>query len=72
VPNSRGFSMQKNERRRTDLVRSTNYNTQNKKINTRKTEVWQSSTQRKCQTEEIHLYKTDEKPNGRRAKQKRC
>ena len=41
------------------------------KINTRKTEVWQSSTHRKCQMEEVHLYKTDEKQNGRRAKQKR-
>jgi len=30
VQNSRGFGMQTNERRQTDLARSTNYNTQNK------------------------------------------
>ena len=42
------------------------------KITTRKTEVWQSSTHRKCQSEEVHLYKTDEKPNRRGVKQKRC
>jgi len=52
--NSRGFGMQQTERRRTDLARSTYYNIQ-KKINTRKIEAWQSSTHRKCQTEEVHL-----------------
>ena len=42
------------------------------KINTRKTEVWQSSTHQKCQTEEVHQYKTDKKTNRRGTKQKRC
>ena len=34
--------------------------------------MWQPSTHRKCQTEEVHLHKTDENINGRGAKQKRC
>jgi len=60
--------MQQTERRRTDLARSTNYNIQ-KKITTRKIEAWQSSTRRKRQTEEVHLYpKTYEKLNKRGAK----
>jgi len=59
--------MQPTERRGTDLAHSTNYNIE-KKITTRKTEVWQSSTHRKCQTEEVHLNKTDKMPNRRRAK----
>jgi len=63
--------MQQTKRLRTDLVRNTNCNAKTK-INTRKTEVWQSSTHRKCQTEEVHLYKTDERPNRRGAKQERC
>jgi len=71
VQNSRDFGKQQTKRRLTDLARTTNYNIQ-KKINTRKTEVWQSSTHRKCETEEIHLYKIDEKSNRRGAKQKRC
>jgi len=27
------------------------------------TKPWQSSTRRKCETEEVHLYKIDEKSN---------
>jgi len=45
---------------------------QETKINARKTVVWQSSTHRKCQSEEVNLHKTDEKPKKRDAKQKRC
>jgi len=63
--------MQQTETRRTDFAHSTNYNIP-KKITTRKIEVWQSSTHLKCETEEVHLCKTNEKPNRRGAKQKRC
>jgi len=56
--------MQQTKRRRTDLACSTNYNA----IYTRKTEVWQSSAHRKCQTKEVHLHKTDKMPNRRGAK----
>jgi len=58
VQNIRGFGMQQTERLRMDLARSTNYNIQ-EKIPTRKTEVWQSSTHQKWQTEEVNLHKTD-------------
>jgi len=67
VQTSRGFGMQQTKRRRTDLAHSTNYNIQ-KTITTRKIEVWQSWTHRKCQTEYVHLHKTDKMPNRRGAK----
>jgi len=67
VQNSRGFGMQQTERWWTDLARSTN-KIHKTKINTRKIEMWQSSTHRKWQTAEVHLYKTDKMPNTRRAK----
>ena len=42
------------------------------KIITTAIEVWQSSTHRKSQTEEVNLHKTEKMPNRRGSKPQRC